>query len=135
MSVTASAFVASGRFVPFRTKRRGGFDGGEPVGTLYVDAQVTGDGGGGSATAEIAMASQEFGFPGIWVVTRVDVVDNQDAATVVFLQFQSVNLMVLLRTLLIDVSILTRSYRSPIYDGHYLLCLPLVNRFLLFATT
>lgn len=61
--------------MPFRTKRRAGDRGVDPVGTLYVDATVTGDSGGGTATIDISMSKEEFGFHAIWVPTIIALSD------------------------------------------------------------
>lgn len=73
MSVDQARSVASnGLYVPYR-----GFDRAYgPVGTLSVDAQATGDAGGGAVTLRIIMSAREFGFHPIWVVTRLSSIDG-----------------------------------------------------------
>lgn len=84
MSVTATSQVAAGLYTPFR-----GFDReAGPVGTLSVNAEVTGDASGGSVTAVISMAREEFGFHPIWVPTRVGTRDVLAVAEAVEFTFR-----------------------------------------------
>lgn len=85
MSVSSFITVENGLYVPFR-----GFDREVgPVGTLCVDAQVIGDGSGGTATINLQMRREEFGFHVIWIPTRVSVVDDLAAAEEVFFSFRA----------------------------------------------
>lgn len=80
MAVQISRAVADvGLYVPFR-----GFDREVgPVGTLSVDAQITGSASGGAVTLVITMARVEFGFHPIWIPTRVASNDELNTPEVV----------------------------------------------------
>lgn len=65
-----------GLFVPFRTAQRGGEYGGDPVGTLAIDAAAVGDSGGGTVTITLDMPKFVFGFHPIFVPTAVVVIDT-----------------------------------------------------------
>lgn len=80
MAVVATALVSDGVFTPFRTTKRGGEGGQDPVGTLYVDAGATGAAGGGTVLLTIAMSAVEFGFSLLWVPTLITISDNLAAA-------------------------------------------------------
>lgn len=89
MAVVATAKVSDGLFVPFRTTSRGGGNGRDPVGTLYVDAGATGAAGGGTVEVNIGMNAEEFGFPILWVPTVVAISDNLAAAEDVLFGWQA----------------------------------------------
>ncbi len=77
MSVTTDVDMrTNGLFVPFRTKKRGGFEGSDPVGTLHLDGTVTGDAGGGSASITFQGIRDMFGFPMLFVPLMVGTQDN-----------------------------------------------------------
>lgn len=76
MAIDVSTLVSSGKFVPFRTARRGGRYGKDPVGTLFIDAGATGAAGGGTVTLRIAMARIEFGFHPLFVPTVINTFDT-----------------------------------------------------------
>lgn len=80
MSVSATRSLSAALYTPFRTSKRGGGDASEPVGTLHMDAEVTGDAGGGTVTLIVAGRREEFGFPQLFVPTLVTVQDNLAAA-------------------------------------------------------
>lgn len=80
MAVTTSVDMATGLFVPWRTAKRGGVDGGDPVGTLSLDASATGAAGGGTVTLTITAVDGSFGFHAIWVPTYIALQDNLAAA-------------------------------------------------------
>ncbi len=84
MAVAQSRAVADvGLYVPFR-----GFDReAGMVGTLAIDAEATGDAGGGAVTILITMARIEFGFHPIYVPTRVSSFDTLTTPEVVMFQF------------------------------------------------
>ncbi len=86
MAVSTSRAVSTdgvGLYVPYRGfDREAGI-----VGTLAVDAEVTGDGSGGAVTILITMARQEFGFHPIYVPTRVSSFDSLATPEVVMFQF------------------------------------------------
>lgn len=75
MSVSANTAMSGGHFVPFRMRKRGGGSGTDPVGTLHVNAEVTGDSSSGSVTATITGVKDTFGFPAMWVPTLIAVQD------------------------------------------------------------
>lgn len=85
--VTDNAVQFQGEYVPFHTAGRGGRNG--LVGTLGVDAQATGDAGGGSVTLNLNMRREEFGFPILWVPTVVSLFDNLATAENVIGKFES----------------------------------------------
>ncbi len=88
MSVTADRSVAdNGLFVPWRTAKRGGRDGGEPVGTLSIDGGAVGDATAGTFALRITANREEFGFPGIFVPTHMTIRDNLASAEVVRLAY------------------------------------------------
>ncbi len=89
MAVSEATNVSAGKFTPFRTASRGGDGGGDPVATLHVDAQVTGDGSGGEASINIRMQETEFGFRPIWVTTLITSRDDLAAAEEVTFFFAS----------------------------------------------
>ncbi len=76
MAVAATRSVGSGLYVPFRGIDRRV----SPVGTLSIDATITGAAGGGTATITIAMAKDEFGFHPIWILTRAYVTEDNNVA-------------------------------------------------------
>ncbi len=72
MSVTNVVSIAdNGLYVPFRGVAR---DNG-PVGTLLVQAQVTGDGSGGSASLSLTCPYVLFGFHPLLACTRIHTID------------------------------------------------------------
>lgn len=75
MAVSNNTAMAGGHFVPFRMRKRAGASRTDPVGTLHVNAEVSGDGSGGSATASITGVKDTFGFPALWVPTMIAVQD------------------------------------------------------------
>jgi len=75
MSIAVTRSVSAGLFVPFRGVDRLV----SPVGTLSIDAEATGDAGGGTVAITLAMASVEFGFHPIWIPTRIVVINNNGA--------------------------------------------------------
>ncbi len=77
-----------GLYVPFRTAQRGGVDGGDPVGTLSINAEVTGDGTAGTVQIEVVMQKLAFGFHPLWLVTDLTLTDA-GAAQVVIAVFDS----------------------------------------------
>lgn len=87
MVLSASRSVESfGLYTPFR-----GFDReAGAVGTLFVDAVMTGDATGGTATLIITMKRTEFGFHPIWVPTRVSTRDNLAAPEAVDFAFRAI---------------------------------------------
>ncbi len=89
MAVSTTTNVEDGLYVPYRTGRRGGEDGSDPVGTLFVNAEATGDATGGTLTVKIKMRSQEFGFPAVWVPTLVVLLDDLAAVETPLFQFAS----------------------------------------------
>lgn len=89
MAVSATRFVSAGLYTPYHTLGRGGSNG--LVGSLSVDAEATGDSGGGSVTVALNMGRQEFGFPILWVPTVIAIRDNLAAAENVALIYDSTN--------------------------------------------
>lgn len=81
MAVSVLRFVDEGNFVPFHTLSRGGSNG--LVGTLYVDAEVVGDAGGGGVTLRMALGRNDLGFPALWVPTVIGSRDDLATAEVV----------------------------------------------------
>ncbi len=90
MSITGQRKVEEGLFVPWRTAKRGGVSGGEPVGTLSLDKQEVGDSGGGTVAVQITANREEFGFPGIFVPTFVTTRDNLASPEVIRLAYVTV---------------------------------------------
>lgn len=93
MSVSVTVSFSAGLFVPFRTAKRGGgvnSGGGDPVGSFYIDGDLTGDASGGTATMVLAMARLEFGFHPIFVPTHIDASDNLATAEIVQLIYDPV---------------------------------------------
>ncbi len=87
MSVTNTVTVAAnGLYVPFRGVARAG----GPVGTLHVHGQVTGDGGGGSASILISSQFLEFGFHPLYAATRINTLDLSVTLQNVRFQFDEV---------------------------------------------
>lgn len=86
MTVATEQLVSlRGLYTPFR-----GFDRElGPVGTLYVDAEAAGAAGGGTVTILLNMSSDEFGFHGIWVPTRVSSRDALATAETVALTYRN----------------------------------------------
>jgi len=80
MAVSTNVGVASSDFTPFRTAARGGDDGYEPVGTLFVNGGATGDVTGGTVEALIRVRRDILGFPMIWIPTMISVSDTLAAA-------------------------------------------------------
>jgi len=88
VAVATTRFVnASGLYVPYHQARRATESG--LVGTLDVDAEATGAAGGGEVSITIAMRREEFGFPLLWVPTKVSSRDNLAAAEEVAIFFIS----------------------------------------------
>jgi len=85
MSVSTARFVASGLYVPFRGIDREV----SAVGTLAIDATVTGDGSAGTVTIPLAMARIEFGFHPIWIPTRVFATVNLNSAQEVLFVYET----------------------------------------------
>lgn len=82
MAVTTTSFASAGRYEPFHVVGRAGGDGRDPVGTLFIDANATGDATGGAVTINIAMGMNDFGFRMMFVPTFVSVQDALAAAEV-----------------------------------------------------
>lgn len=76
MAVSVSGELQSGTFVPFRTAKRGGPEGSDPVGTIYFDGGATGAAGGGTVTISVTMAKLDFGFHALFVPTFLSVQDT-----------------------------------------------------------
>lgn len=76
MAVTATGLFTGGLFVPFRTAKRGGRDGGDPVGSYYFDGGAVGAAGGGTVTIILAMQKEAFGFHPLFVPTHIDASDT-----------------------------------------------------------
>lgn len=76
-------------YVPYHTVMRGGPDGMDPVGSLQVNAEATGDAGGGVVNIILSMLRQPFGFPILWAPTMVSATDNLASAEDVALSFSS----------------------------------------------
>lgn len=87
MSISTTLKAEDGLYVPFRTGKRGGYLGGDPVGTLSLDSEVTGNATGGTAALLLTMNRDEFGFPIIFVPTFVSTRDNLAAPEVVRLAY------------------------------------------------
>lgn len=68
-------------FTPYHQSQRGGDN--SMVGTICVDAEATGDAGGGTVSVVLNMAKEEFGFPILFIPTRIASRDNLAAAEVV----------------------------------------------------
>ncbi len=86
MAVAQDRTVANvGLFTPFR-----GFDREfGAVGTLYCDAEATGDGSGGTVRINLLMSRLEFGFHPIWVVTNITTTDLLTSAAAVRMAYTS----------------------------------------------
>lgn len=80
MAVSATGLFTAGLFVPFRTGKRGGVGGGDPVGSYYFDGGASGAAGGGTVTIILAMSKEQFGFHALFVPTHIDASDNLAAA-------------------------------------------------------
>ncbi len=90
MAIDSTVFLSAiGLFVPFRTAQRGGKEGADPVGTVMIDAGVTGAAGGGTVRLSVAGTGTEFGFPMLWVPTMISTQDNLSAAEVVTLLWRN----------------------------------------------
>lgn len=76
MSVTTSIAMGQGLFTPFPTLYRGGRDGSQPVGTLFVDATATGDSGGGVIVMNITGVRSQFGFRTAWIPLYIQASDD-----------------------------------------------------------
>lgn len=76
MSVTASGALGDALFVPFRSARRGGEYGSDPVGSVFADLAVAGAAGGGTATITLSCAKIIFGFHPIFVPTYITTQDD-----------------------------------------------------------
>ncbi len=72
MSVSVTRNVSAGLYVPFRGVDRLV----SPVGTLAIDATVTGDASAGTVSIALAMEFDEFGFHPIWIPTRINAIVN-----------------------------------------------------------
>ncbi len=86
MSISVERNVAdeaTGLYVPFRTAQRGGVSGGDPVGTLAINAEVTGDATGGTVQIEVVMQLLAFGFHALWLVTDFTLTDAGAAQNVI----------------------------------------------------
>ncbi len=84
MAISQNRSVSDGLYVPFR-----GFDReAGPVGTLDVQAQATGDGGGGTVAINIQWNYIEFGFHPIWIPTMISVQDTLASAIPVEVLFR-----------------------------------------------
>lgn len=71
VTVNTERFVSAGLYVPFRgAAREAG-----AVGTLYIDAEATGDGSGGIVQIHLNMSRIEFGFHPLWVPTHISTQD------------------------------------------------------------
>lgn len=81
MAISVLRSAEAGNFVPFHTLNRGGDNG--LVGTFFVDAEVTGDSGGGGVTLRQGLGRNDLGFPWLWVPTIVASRDNLATAEVV----------------------------------------------------
>ncbi len=86
MSVSTTRFVSAiGLYTPFR-----GFDREvSAVGTLSLDAALTGDGTGGTITLSLSMERVEFGFHPILLVTRMSSLDGLATAEQVTVEYSS----------------------------------------------
>lgn len=87
MTVTETVDVSTGLYVPFRTGRRAGWNGSQPVGTVSLDAEATGDSGGGKVSLSVSMPRFVFGFHPIWMITQIECLDNLAVAEVVFFRY------------------------------------------------
>lgn len=67
-----------GEYVPFHQAGRDNPSG--IVGTLMANAEATGDATGGEVSITLRMRREEFGFPLLWVPTKIGVRDNLAAA-------------------------------------------------------
>ncbi len=72
MSVVGTVNLSDGLYVPFRGVSRMR----SPVGTLSVDGEVTGDGGGGSASIVMRATRLLFGFHPLLSLTRLQTFDT-----------------------------------------------------------
>ncbi len=82
LSVTANVALSSGLFVPYHTRVRGGEDGKDPVGTVQVDGEATGDGSAGTVAVNIRMVREQFGFACMWVPTYIEIGTTENAVNV-----------------------------------------------------
>lgn len=89
MSVTGTVTVGDSLYVPYRTAKRGGEDGGDPVGTLSIDGEVTGDSGSGLAVINVTSRKFEHGFHPLIVPTLVSI--NDDLAAAEEVRFSLIN--------------------------------------------
>lgn len=87
MSISQSLDVRDGVYVPWRTAKRGGINGGDPVGTVSVDGGLTGDATAGTAAIIIRMSRDTFGFPIIMIPTHLSARDNLASPEVVRLAY------------------------------------------------
>jgi len=85
MAISVTRSVSAGLYVPFRGIDRSV----SPVGTLSIDATVTGDATGNPLTIVLSMAKDEFGFHPIWIPTRVEVIENNGSAQEVLFVYQT----------------------------------------------
>jgi len=84
MVISVTRSVSTGLYVPFRGVDRTV----SAIGTLSVDATVTGDASAGSVTILITMARDEFGFHPIWIPTRAVAIEDNGASQEVLFVYQ-----------------------------------------------
>lgn len=89
VTLTAADDADLALYVPFRTSSRGGRDGGDPVGTLSINAGATGAAGGGTVTITITMGHIIHGFHPLFVPTYVSISDSLTTAEEVSLAYNS----------------------------------------------
>lgn len=79
--------AATGLYVPYHQAGRDASN--ALVGSLAVNAEATGDSGGGNVTIQLLMLRSEFGFPQLWVPTLIAAQDNLGTAEPVVFNYLS----------------------------------------------
>ena len=86
MTVTDNTELGTALYVPFRGVSRVV----NPVASINMSLEATGDGSGGSVNAHVLANRIEFGFHPIVILTLVEARDNLAATSQRFLQYSSV---------------------------------------------